>query len=371
MESAFQQCSLPSDLRGPALASRKLLKSPGRLKTLERREEGLAVLVHRRARTPWLTCVPLGVIAALPLAVEGPLTLWRCLTTLCLGSVVAFIVGWSRPRTMRKPLTIEGRRFRCGEVDIDARSLELGGAREDWSNSTPVYRLDALGHGGARATLLEGPDPAPVLAQARELSHACGLPLSGTWGNGMGQSPRPRASLPEVAVKGTLAVSQRSAGWTSLGSTIFVLLFFLMLVNTRLDRGLTSLPLSLILPLPAVFWGLGLSLWLLGVRAQVAFVPRVGLVCSRSLYGRPLGTETLREEELLHVEAVAPDGGEPLHLLVESTRGVRAWPLVGAPAIQVARAFSAGSSWVDQSPDLRQPVEKIAVPGHQHARDIG
>jgi hypothetical protein len=341
------------------------------LKTLDRREEGLAVLVHRRARTPWLACVPLGVIAVLPLVAEGPLTVWRGVTALGLGAVVLLLVNWSRPRTRRSRLTIAGGRFRSAEFDIEAAALELCGAREDWSNSTPVYRLDAVDAGGARATLLEGPDPAPVLAQARELSHASGLPLAGAWGIGMGQSPRPRASLPEVAAKSTVGVSQRSAGWTSLGSTIFVLLFFLMLVNTRLDRGLTSLPLSLILPLPAVIWGFGISLWLLGLRAQVAFVPRVGLVYSRSLYGRPLDTETLREEELLQVDAVAPDGGEPLHLLVESKRGIRAWPLVGAPATQVARAFSAGASWVDQAPDLLNSVEKIAVPSAQHARDLG
>ena len=307
----------------------------------------------------------------LPLAVEGPLTVWRCLTTLVLGSMVAFLVGRSRPRTAHVPLTIRGSLIQYGELEISAAALELGGAREDWANSTPVYRLDAVASDGERTTLLEGPDPARVLVQAREVAQVSGLPLGGTWGAAKSPAVRSRASLPDAMVKGTVGVSQRSAGWTSLGSTIFVLLFFLMLVETRLDRGLSSLPLSLILPLPAVVWGFGISLWLLGLRASVALVPRVGLVYSRSCWGRPIGAETLREEELLGVEAVAPDGGEPLHLLVQATGGVRAWPLVGSPAAQLARAFSEGQTWAGPPAASHEPVEKIAVSGAQHARDLG
>jgi hypothetical protein len=341
------------------------------LKTLERREEGLAVLVHRRARTPWLTCIPLGVIAVLPVAVEGPLTVWRCLATLVLGSIVAFLVGWSRPRTRRVPLAIRGPRFKYGELQIQVSALELGGVREDWANSTPVYRLDALGVDGVRTTLLEGADPAPVLAQAREISRLSGLTLGGVWGMGKSSAVRARATLPETTVKSTVRLSQRAAGWTSLGSTIFVLLFFLMLVETRLDRGLSSLPLSLILPLPAVIWGFAISIWLIGLRASVALLPRVGLVYSRSCWGRPLAEETLREEELLQMDAVAPDGGDPLHLLVETTAGLRAWPLVGPPAARLARSFEAGQTWADQPTMGHEPLEKIAVTSAQHARDLG
>jgi hypothetical protein len=341
------------------------------LKTLERREEGLAVLVHRRARTPWLACVPLGLIAAPPLVVDGPLTIWRCLTTLVLGSVVAYLVGWSRPRTVRHALRIEGGQIQCADLSIEATLLDLGGVREDWSNSTPVYRLDAVSRDGSRGTILEGPDPAVIFAQARELSHVSGLPLTGRWGIAASQKAQPPGLLPEVTVKSTISVSQRSAGWTSLGSTLFVLLFFLMLVNTRLDRGMTSLPLSLILPIPAVIWGLVISSWLLGVRASAAFVPRVGLVYSRSWCGRPLGTETLREEELVQVVAVAPDGGEPLHLLVESTQGVRAWPLVGSAATQLARAFSGRSVWAGSPVIPREQLENIGVSSAQHIRDLG
>jgi hypothetical protein len=341
------------------------------LKTLERREDGLAVLVHRRARTPWLACIPLGVIAVLPIVAEGSLTVWRCLTTLALGSAVAFLIGWSRPRRRRVPLAIRGPRFRYGELDVEVTALELRGAREDWANSTPVYRLDALAADGSWTTLLEGPDPAPVLDQAREISRVSGLSLGGVWGMGKSSTLRARASLPEVTVKSTVSVSQRSAGWTSLGSTIFVLVFFLMLVEARLDRGLSSLPLSLILPLPAVIWGLGISLWLLGLRASVALVPRVGLVYTRSCWGRSIAGETLREEELVRVDAVAPDGGDPLHLLVESTGGVRAWPLVGPGAGHLARAFEAGQAWADQSTISREPVEKLAVTSAHHARDLG
>lgn len=339
------------------------------MKTLERRDEGLAVLVHHRARTPWLACIPLGVIAALPLVAEGPLTLFRCLTTLVLGSVVAFLIGWSRPRRARLPLIVRGDRLKLGEVEIDGATLKLGGAREDWSNSTPVYRLDAVGARGERTTLLEGPDPAVVLTHAREISRVSGLSLDGVWGT-KGQA-RPRATLPEVSVKGTLETSQRQAGWTSLGSTLFVLLFFLMLVNTRLDRGLASLTVSLVLPLPAVMVGFAISLWLLGSRASVAMVPRVGLVYSRRFCGRAIEKETIREEDLLDVQAIAPDGGDPLHLLVETSDGIRGWPLVGEPATQLARAFAAGSTWVDQSPSALEPVEKMAVSSAGHARDLG
>lgn len=344
-------------LRAPAQGSRKLLKSPGSLKTLDCRDAGLEILTHRRARTPWLACIPLGIIAALPLVVEGPLTHERALAALVLGAVVIGLLVWSRPRTIRQPLVIDGTRLRLAEITLDLESLELTGAREDWPNSTPVYRLTARACNGQRETLLEGPDPARVLTEARELSRRSGLKLSGRWGAGDSQAGRPRVAAP-LRVKGPTLVSQRSAGYTALGSSLFVLGFFLMMVNSRMTAGLSSSALSLLLPLPAVLYGLGLSLWLLGAHATVAFVPRVGLTYTRSWLGFAFDSEIVREEDLLGVEAAAPDGGEPLHLLVDSTKGVHAWPLVGAAAEQVARAFRKGPPGASAPPICSSPSKR-------------
>ncbi len=263
---------------------------------------------------------------------------------------------------MRNPLTIEGRRFRCADVDIEATALELCGAREDWSNSTPVYRLDALGPGGARATLLEGPDPAPVLAQARELSHACGLPLSGTWGNGMGQSPRPRASLPEVAVKSTVGVSQRSAGWTSLGSTIFVLLFYLDAGEHQArPRARRRCPSSLILPLPAVTLGFAISLWLPRAEGPGRLrSSRRARLLTLSLWAPPRGGDTSGAASCSTSKPSPLTEGSRFTCWSNPAEGCELgrWWEPRPPSWRTH--FSAGATWIDQSTDLHDSVEKIS-----------
>ncbi len=316
-------------------------------------------MAERRPQPSWLALLPLSVLALLPLLAPEPLSLLRGLTSAALFTLVVTLAVRGRPLAVRTPLRREGRKLYVGDRAYEPLGLTLSGDGENWSTSAPVFQTKIDTSDGA-VTLLEGADPAAVIAQAEALARLLALPLGPGWGlderafeNG---ALKQVGSVANVSFRAPLRLSQKATGFTSLGSTIFVLGFTAMLLSARLDRGLPILTLSLVLPALTVLYGVIVSGWLLGLQATLELKPE-GLVYEQAWFGRVLRRQRVSFDRLARAYAVGP-AAQPTHVLLKSGSDWLAFRFVGKAAREFVTAL------MDSTTPTTQPDDQRHAPGN-------
>jgi hypothetical protein len=206
------------------------------------------------------------------------------------------------------------------------REIALGGTTEA---EPPLYRAQLVFEDGARVVILEGDEPAGVLAGAELVSERLGLTLSFGWGlerlSPTEMLPASRASgkADDAAKRATLAVypAQQRVAYATLGGALFIAVVTLALAFEPPRGGRTLAGLSLVLP--ALTVALGLVLGVVFQKLEARLELRDGVLARRYCLGRvQLGAPRQLCRNVTALFAVAPDGGAARHLLVRTERGL-------------------------------------------------
>lgn len=337
---------------------------------LERNDDGLALVSTRRARPEWLGSIPLAILGTLPLLGPGEISAGRVAMSLLLGGAAALLTVRALPRRSRARIERVGNKVSIGGVTHEPLAIVLCGVREDDANSALSFQADLITT-STRVRVLDAMDPGSVASQAEELARFLEVPLEAGWG----LAPNALTTLaderwrPEPAtlrVTGQLRPSQRTAGFTALGSTLFILCFVTALLSQRWERGLPIATLSLVLPTVLVTFGFAVAAWLLGVRSELS-LSNQGLEYVRSWLKQPLRRQRVSLGELQGVFAVSPDGSIPTHVLSRVEGGWRAFPIAGEPASRIAAGFQPISRQAERSAQRPERAESTEFSGARTA----
>jgi hypothetical protein len=334
---------------------------------LERNDNGLALVRSRRARPEWLGSIPLAILGTLPLLGPGEIGAGRVAMSLALGCAAALLIRSALPRREVSVLERSGTKVSIAGELHEPLAIVLGGVREDSQNSALSFQADLITP-STRVRLLDATDPGLVASQAEELARFMAVPLEPGWGldpsalRARGDD-RWRPEPATVRVVGLPDPSQRAAGFTALGSTLFILCFVTALLSGRWERGLPIATLSLVLPTLIVTFGFAVSAWLLGGRSELSLSSQ-GLDFVRVW---PFRRQTLPLSELQGVFAVSPNGSTPTHVLSRVGGRWLAFPLAGEPAIRIAAGFRPISRQADRPAQRSEHTESNEFSGARTA----
>ena len=322
-------------------------RTPQRLELVSADANRLVFAGRRRASSPIFLCPPALALATLPwLAPElNPLRLGT--SVLFLG-VAGGLAAWGWPR--RRQLELSARPG-AGAAAPRRWLLEMA---PDPDGLTALFSVAHEPADGPALTVLEGPDPEPVLWQLSEVLRHWPAPVECRWGLAAGarpwsiephSGPRPRE---DASLGGSITVpfAHKPLVWCTRLMAAFVVLDVLFLVTTA-GRSLPVIhPLSIVLPILFVSYLVVLSLVVSTGETRL----RVGGRVTRetSLLGRVTRRTEVRLESVRGVYALGAPGAERWHVLIDSADGplALAAPRERAPALarDVERAVHSARS---------------------------
>jgi hypothetical protein len=289
---------------------------------VEERESNLSVVkIEPLGPAVWSGCI-MFCLALIPVISAPGLTVLRLLTMVVLALAAGALIQLGLP----KKTVVFGSLASLAQGTRRARELALSGTTEA---EPPLYRAELVFDDGARVVILEGDEPARVLAGAELVSERLALPLSLAWGlerlspTELLPSSRASGKGSDPAKRATLAVypAQQRVAYATFGGAIFIALVTvaLALEPPRAARTLTSL--SLILPAITVVIGLVLGIVFQTLEARLEL--RDGVLARRyCLAGVRFGKPRELCRNVTALFAVAPDGGPTRHLLVRTEQGL-------------------------------------------------
>jgi hypothetical protein len=261
-------------------------------------------------------------LALIPLVSAPGLTLPRLSTAGVLAAAAALLIqrGLPKRRIVFESLSA------LAERAPRATAIALGG---DMDREPPRYRAELMFEDGRRAVILEGDEPAVVLAGAELARERLSLPLQLGWGlersaDILAPSSTARDNrAPAPVGRATLAVypAQQRVAYATFGGAVFIALSTLALAlePPRTARVLTGL--SLILPALTVVIGVALGVVFQMLEARLEL--RGGTLERRYfLGGLRIGAPRTLCRNVTALHAVAPDGGPARHLLVRTRDGL-------------------------------------------------
>jgi len=265
-----------------------------------------------------LSLVPLAVIASLAWFCEPTWSGGRALVSASYGLIVLLLLrlGLLRQRTVR----------------IAAGSTLTWEAGIESDDPYAVH----LHQGGSHALLLEGDDPARVLADARRIASAAGALLIGPeWlverQGAPAESNAPAASSEE----GLLWPAQLRTSRTALFGGLFVLVVFVGSIRAESELSL----LAATLPLLTVVLAFALAAVLGKMRICIHSGPD-GLRAERRGLGAPRPLLSVPLKSLRAVHAVGHPNYPERHLLVETDAGLVSLQCAETTARRVARLWT-------------------------------
>lgn len=193
----------------------------------------------------------------------------------------------------------------------------------------------ALHRSGTRELLLEGDDPAQVLADARRIARETGAVLRGPeWvaARAARRDPGPRAAL---SIEGLIWPSQLRASRTTVLGALFVLVLSAGSIRAESEVSL----LSAALPGVSVVAALLIGTFLAKLRVVVEAGPE-GLRAERRGLGAPQKLLSLPLESIIDVHAVGHPSHPERHLLIETVDGPVSLTCAGTLARRVAQYWT-------------------------------
>jgi len=306
-----------------------------------------------RRRSPRPLAIAAGVfivMALLPLLAPGPLTPLRAFGAVLLFMLSSTLIArnWVRAKRvtieLRGPAQLVGAHGARRSIDqalryalVDADDPAAPGAR---------YGVDLMFANGAVERLLEGPDPARVLADLQRAREFLALPVSRGWGLPLGAEPWELA--PNATREGhhlvALDVScdrwprQRPAGLTVIvGAMVIGILMAVMLI-ARVRRGNDVSVLSLALSLGTIGTLLAAGAAVGTARSRVR--ANGDLVVDEVTLGIPKRRRAVPRRAVLRAHQVGPSGSPTHHVLLETTQGPIAIACTGSDALRLQQALS-------------------------------
>jgi hypothetical protein len=263
-------------------------------------------------------------IMALPW-LEAPTSPWGMVVTTLTGLGWLLGVSWL---TLRRP------RLTMAVSPSSELVLEDSSEGDD-----SAYRV-LLADGDHVQTVLEHEDPARALVELRQLRDELRLPVRPGWGLSASALRHAddggAATLSPADVSGQRWQAQRRTALASCLGSLFILgvtVFTFVRVNAPATTLGQVLPILFAVLLALV----GLSLFVLRVRVRVS--ARGLRVDTTLLYLTFEGFE-LPAREIGRADAVGARADRPQHVLIHTSGGPRAIPLVGAAAHVIARAIA-------------------------------
>jgi hypothetical protein len=307
--------------------------------TLDRKERPLAVLEQHGFEPSFLAGLLFAALGVVPLSSSGQLTLLRVLGLVLLAAVSLLLLTLGSPRTRARSLAhLAARRPRPQEHGV---ALELDGEA-----LPPTYRAVLVFEDGARRTLLERAEPAGVLEDAVLVARELGVPLAAGWGFDdatleallhPADHARGLESDTTITFDSPPFAGQRSAAWTTLWASAFVLVATILMSESARAK-VTPSALSLVLPGLGVFIVFLLGMWLAGARGTLVLASS-SIVRRRFWFGLELGEALSLKLDVASAVVAVPPGGSVGHLLVSDGRGLFAFPVRGGtPQARLVRA---------------------------------
>lgn len=287
--------------------------------------------LRRRAgfQAPLLTAALFGLFALSPLVAPGPVTARRAAFALALALVAVGLGALARIREKNIQILLDAGVIEAGERTIPlarARGLALtsGGSTLEASAFTR-YRAELTLDGGERLVVLEGPDPARVLADLRELLVYLPLPVTPGWDLPPGIEPwqkqsaaEPHAAEATVEERGRPGESELGAGICVLGGALIIATAMGLMHGARISRGDATSFFSYLLSAVLLGFVLVLGVFMVTDRVTARLEPD-GLTVVRRALGITWSRWQVPSRDLRGLFATGLVPGEPRHLVVESS----------------------------------------------------